>query len=72
MREPDLLDAIVSLNPNAQVAIRGEEIEWIFPKEPSHTLNEIKTELVRLRDQYIKNTYQRQRAPEYPDRKSVV
>ena len=66
MRKPDLLDAILSLTPNAQVVVRDEEIEWHQPSTPTHTLDEIKTELTRLQTEYNNTMYQRQRAPEYP------
>jgi hypothetical protein len=44
-----LTEAIVSLVPGAQVVVIGEEITWIEPSEAPVTLEEITTELERLK-----------------------
>ena len=44
-----LTDAIVSLVPGAQVVVIGEQITWIEPSEAPVTLEEITTELERLK-----------------------
>ena len=43
-----LLDAILSLVPNAQVVAIGENITWHDPQEPPVTLEQIKEEQQRL------------------------
>jgi hypothetical protein len=61
-----IIDAILSLVPNAQVVIRGENIEWIVEPSNKPTNAEIDAELVRLQAEYDTKEYQRQRALEYP------
>lgn len=60
------IDAIISLVPNAQVIINGDEITWIEPLISPITDNEIDAELIRLQAEYNSKEYQRQRAAEYP------
>lgn len=61
-----LIDAVLSLAPNAEVAIRNNEIEWIKPSKAPVSRKKIDEELVRLQAEYDANEYQRQRAKEYP------
>lgn len=60
------IDAIQSLVPNAEVVVRGEEVEWHVPSVAPVTEEQIATELSRLQSEFVSNEYQRQRASEYP------
>jgi len=61
-----IIDAILSLVPNAQVVIRGEDIEWIVEPSNKPTIEEIDAELARLQAEYDAKDYQRKRAAKYP------
>jgi hypothetical protein len=61
-----LINAINSLVPDAEVCVRGDEIEWITTPLDKPTREEINAELARLQDEYNANEYQRKRASEYP------
>lgn len=61
-----LIDAILSLVPNAEVCVRGDEIEWIVEPDIKPSRNEIDAELTRLQADYDSKEYQRKRAAEYP------
>lgn len=58
------IDAILSLVPNSEFAIRGDEIEWHVPSTAPVTEEQIATELARLQAEYEANEYQRLR--KYP------
>jgi len=60
------IDAILSLVPNAEVVVRGDEIEWHVPSTAPVTEEQIATELTRLQQEYEDNEYQRLRSKEYP------
>jgi hypothetical protein len=45
---PTLIDAILSLVPNAQVTINGDEIIWYDPSVAPVTIEQIQAELVKL------------------------
>lgn len=60
------LQAIISLVPNAEVTIRGDEIEWHIPSISPVTDAQIDAEIARLQAEYDANEYQRKRAAEYP------
>ena len=60
------LDAILSLDPTAQVAYDNGDIIWINPTTPSLTESEILQEMIRLQKQWEDTEYQRLRAREYP------
>lgn len=60
------LQAIQSLVSNAQVTVRGEEVEWHNPSVAPVTEQEIDIELARLQAEYDSNEYQRFRQQEYP------
>jgi hypothetical protein len=62
----DKLTAIISLVPNAEVSVRGEEVEWHNPSTPVVTDAQIDAEIIRLQAEYDAKEYQRQRATEYP------
>jgi hypothetical protein len=66
------IQAIVSLVPNAQVTIRGEEVEWYVPSVAPVTEAEIEDEIARLQAEYDAKQYQRDRAKEYPDFKDYL
>tara|TARA_Y100000768_G_scaffold239807_1_gene181632 strand:- start:840 stop:1136 length:297 start_codon:yes stop_codon:yes gene_type:complete len=62
------LDAILSLEPNAEVTLISDEIvEWHSDDITQPTDEEITTEQERLQAEYDGNEYQRNRANEYPD-----
>ena len=61
-----LIDAILSLCPDAQVCTRGNEIEWVVEPKTKPSAEEIYAELARLQAKYVANEYQRLRAKEYP------
>lgn len=60
------IQAIVSLVPNAQVTIRGEEVEWFVPAIAPVTEEQIQAEVARLQAEYEAKEYQRDRAVAYP------
>jgi hypothetical protein len=65
-----ILDAILSLNPNAKVVVRGDDvdsctIEWLDGTSEI-SKSDIKTKVEELQKQYDNNKYQRDRAAEYP------
>jgi hypothetical protein len=60
------IQAILSLVPNAQVVVRGKEIEWHSPSTAPVTDAQIDAELARLQAEYEAKEYQRQRATAYP------
>ena len=66
MDSPRKINAILSLVPNAQVVIRGNEVEWIEPLISPVTEQEIDAELLRLQAEYDAKDYQRKRVDEYP------
>ncbi len=64
----DMVDAILSLRPNAMFSLMGddyENIEWFQIDNPP-TLDEVKAEQARLQAEYDALEYQRLRAQEYP------
>ena len=60
-------DAILSLRPNAEFVLRGDELEWLDKKQTKPTDSEIQAEITRLQAEYDAKAYQRNRKPEYPD-----
>ena len=61
------LEAIQSLEPNAQFVMLGDEItEWHSEDIDKPTEAEITAEQERLQTEYDNNEYQRDRAAEYP------
>tara|TARA_A100001391_G_scaffold159667_2_gene118171 strand:- start:1122 stop:1415 length:294 start_codon:yes stop_codon:yes gene_type:complete len=65
-------EAILSLEPQAEFTIRGDEIEWQSDSIDQPTDEEITTEQERLQEEYDANEYQRNRADEYPDIKEQL
>ena len=65
-----ILDAILSLNPNAKVVVRGYDvdsctIEWLDGTSEI-SKSDIKIKVEELQTQYSNNKYQRDRAVAYP------
>jgi len=60
------IHAILSLVPNAEVVVRGEEVEWHIPSTAPVTEEQIAAELIRLQENFEDKEYQRNRAAEYP------
>jgi predicted lipoprotein len=60
------IDAILSLVPNAECTVSGNQIILWESQETQPTEAEITAEIARLQTQYDANEYQRQRAQEYP------
>jgi hypothetical protein len=57
----DLMTVIQSLRPNAELVVRGDEIEWHDTTQTQPTDSEITAELTRLQAEYDNNQYQRDR-----------
>lgn len=62
----DKTDAIVSLRPGAQWALRGDVLEWLDTEQTQPTDAEIEAEIVRLQANYDAKQYARDRADAYP------
>ena len=65
-----IIDAILKINPNAKVVVRGTdidtcEIEWLEGTTPISKAD-IKAKMTELQTEYDNNKYQRDRAAEYP------
>ena len=61
----DLMTAIQSLRPNAQLVTRGDEIEWMDGSQTEPTQAEIDAEVIRLQAEYDSQAYARNRKAEY-------
>jgi len=62
----DLMTVIQSLRPNAELVIRGTEIEWLDTTQTQPSDSEITAEITRLQAEYDNNQYARDRAEAYP------
>ncbi len=62
----DKSDALVSLCPDAQWALRGDELEWLDTEQTQPTDAEIDAEVIRLQSEYDAKQYARNRAAAYP------
>ena len=65
-----IVDAILKINPNAQVVVRGKdintcEIEWHNGTTPIPKAD-IEAKMVEVQAEYDANQYQRDRATAYP------
>jgi len=65
-----IIDAILKINPNAKVTVRGSdintcEIEWNKETTPISKAD-IEAKMVELQAEYDANQYQRDREKEYP------
>ena len=59
-------EAIISLKPEAEFVMRGEELEWLSPDIDIPSDDEIDAEMKRLETEYDSQAYARKRAEEYP------
>jgi len=60
-------DALQSLRPNSQFAVRGNDvIEWLDTEQTQPSKSEIDAEVIRLQAEYDAKEYQRKRKAEYP------
>lgn len=67
--------ALLSLRPNAQWDLNGDEysgIVWKDETQTKPTLEEVNAEIFRLQAEYDAKEYQRLRAKEYPDFKDYL
>jgi nucleoside-specific outer membrane channel protein Tsx len=70
--EVRVIDAILSLNPNAEVVVKDNhdvdkcEIEW-HNSTPEISKEDIKTKMDELQTEYDAQDYARKRQAEYPD-----
>ena len=62
----DLMTAIQSLRPKAELVIRGDVIEWLDTVQTQPTEAEITAEVTRLQAEYDSQEYARDRAKAYP------
>ena len=65
-----IIEAILKINPNAEVTIRGNnidtcEIEWLNGT-PEISKADIEAKMVEVQAEYDANQYQRDRATAYP------
>jgi len=58
-------DALLSLKPNAEWALRGETLEWLDAVQTEPTQSEIDAEVIRLQTEYDSQEYARNRKAEY-------
>ncbi len=68
-KKANLIDALVSLVPNAQWTMDEydyDNIDWKSPDIAKPTQSEIDAEIIKLNKVNEDTEYQRQRAPEYP------
>ena len=61
----ELIDAILSLRPTAQVRVCDGAIDWLDGSTPI-SIAELNNEVARLQAKYAAQEYARKRAPEYP------
>ena len=62
----DKTQALQSLRPGAQWALRGDELEWLEVNETTEpTEEELQAEITRLQADYDAKEYQRLRKSEY-------
>ena len=60
------VEALLSLRPNAQWTLRGDDLDWVDTEQTQPAEEEIQAEIVRLQAEYDSKEYQRNRAAEYP------
>ena len=60
------VEAILSLEPNAEFVLKGDELTWISEDIDEPTEEEITAEQERLQAEYDANNYARARALAYP------
>jgi len=62
----NIADALLSLRPGAEWAVRGDVIEWLDETQTQPTEEEIQAKIVELQADYDSKQYQRDRAAAYP------
>ena len=68
-----IADALQSLRPNSQFAVRGNDvIEWLDTEQTQPSKSEIDAEVIRLQADYDAKEYQRKRKAEYPTIEELV
>ena len=65
-------DALQSLRPKSQFAIRGDVIEWLDTEQTQPSQSEIDAEIIRLQAEYDALDYARKRKAEYPTIEELV
>jgi hypothetical protein len=68
-RKFDVASALISLRPNSQWSLQGDNYEgltWLDQNTTAPTKEEVLNEVERLQSEYDSYEYQRQRAEEYP------
>jgi hypothetical protein len=65
-------DALQSLRPKAEFAVRGDVIEWLDSEQTQPSKSEIDAEVIRLQAEYDAKEYQRKRKREYPTIEELV
>ena len=63
-----IIEAILKINPNAEVSVNGEDInsiEWHNGTTPI-SVSDIQAKMVEVQAEYDANQYQRDRATAYP------
>ena len=68
----DKVEAILSLEPNAEFVLKGDELTWISEDIDKPTEEEITAEQERLQAEYDTNDYARARALAYPSLSEFV
>jgi hypothetical protein len=63
--EKTTVDALHSLTPSAEWALRGDVLEWLDSEQTEPTESAIATEVIRLQDEYDSQSYARARKAEY-------
>ena len=58
-------EAVMSLRPQAQFVLRGDELEWFDEKQAEPTTAEIDAEVIRLEAEWTAQEYARNRKEEY-------
>ena len=61
-----IADALQSLRPKSQFAVRGDKIEWHDTEQTEPSKSEIDAEVIRLQAEYDAQEYARKRKAEYP------
>jgi len=70
MEHDFIVSAILKINPNAKIVVRGNdinncEIEWYEGTSPI-SKSDIKSKILEVQTEYNSNKYQRDRAKDYP------
>ena len=68
----DIIDAIVALNPTAQVNVHGEEIEWVDGNPTDITREQIDAKIIELEAEYDALEWKRNRQKEYPNHEDCI